>query len=578
MKMSQLFSHTLREAPAETESLSHQLLLRAGFIRQLAAGVFSYLPLALRSIRKIEAILREEMDAIGGQEIEMPVVHPAELWKETGRWYKIGSEMGRFRDKNERDMVLGMTHEEVITDLARKEVHSYRQLPVLLYQIQTKWRDDPRPRAGLIRAREFSMKDSYSLDATWQGLDLQYQRHYDAYFRIYRRCGLNSVIAVKSDVGMMGGQEAHEYMYLTPTGEDTLMLCDSCGYSANRQVARFRKQQADPAVALPLQKVATPGAKTIADLAEFLGIPKSQTAKAVFMVAELASEEGRREQFIFAVVRGDLEVNETKLANAVKALELRPAREEEIRAVGAAPGYASPVGLKDVLVVVDDLVTTSPNLAAGANEDGYHFINTNYGRDFTAGIVADIVQAEPGAGCPECGSPLRAVRGVEVGNIFKLGTHFSQSMGATFTAEDGSQKPVVMGSYGIGLGRLLACVAEEHHDDNGLIWPASIAPFHVHLIVLPGKGQEAEIITQAEELYRQLEAARIETLYDDRSESPGIKFNDSDLIGLPLRLTVSGRALQQGGIEFKRRDCAEKEIIPLGEIISRLRSELDRLS
>lgn len=575
MRMSQLFSHTLREAPAEAETAGHQLLLRAGFIRQLSAGVFSYLPLALRSIRKIEHILREEMDAIGGQEIEMPVVHPAELWKETGRWYKIGTEMGRFKDKNERDMVLGMTHEEVITDLARREIRSYRQLPLLLYQIQTKWRDDPRPRGGLIRAREFSMKDSYSLDADWEGLNIQYQRHYEAYFRIFHRCGLQNVISVKSDVGMMGGKEAHEYMYLSPVGEDTLMLCAACGYSANRQVARFRKPQVASADNLPKEKVATPGAKTIKDLAVFLGIPESQTAKAVFMIADLPTPEGKREQFVFAVVRGDMEVNETKLANAVGALEMRPAREEEIRAVGAAPGYASPVGLKDVLVVVDDLVTTSPNLAAGANEEGYHFINTNYGHDYTANIVTDIVLAEPGSGCPECGAPLNTVRGVEVGNIFKLGTHFSESMGANYTDIDGNERPIVMGSYGIGLGRLLGCIAEEHHDDYGLIWPVSVAPFLVHLVVLPGKGQEQEIIDQAEQLYEQLEAAGIDTLYDDRSESPGVKFNDADLLGLPVRLTVSGRAMQQGGVEMKRRDCAEKVILPLREIIIRLQAELN---
>lgn len=574
MKMSQLFSHTLREAPAEAESAGHQLLLRAGFIRQLAAGIFSSLPLGIHSIRKIEQILREELNAIGGQEITMPVVHPAELWQESGRWYKIGSEMGRFRDKNERDMVLGMTHEEVITDLARKEIRSYRQLPQLLYQIQTKWRDDPRPRAGLIRAREFTMKDSYSLDADWDGLDIQYQRHYEAYFRIFHRCGLADVFAVKSDVGMMGGKEAHEFMYPSPLGEDTLMVCDACGYSANRQVARFQKPSAAPAAPKPVEKVATPGAKTIQALADFLGIPESQTAKAVFMVAEVASAEGKRDQFVFAVVRGDMEVNETKLAHAVGALEMRPAREEEIRAVGAAPGYASPVGLSNVLVVVDDLVTTSPNLAAGANEDGYHLVNTNYGRDYTAAIVADIVAAADGSACPECSQPLRSVRGVEVGNIFKLGTHFSESMGATFTDEDGRERPIVMGSYGIGLGRLLACVAEAHHDDNGLIWPAAVAPFHVHLVVLPGKGSEAELISTGERLYHTLTAAGIETLYDDRPESPGVKFNDADLIGLPVRVTVSGRAIQQGGVEVKRRDRPEKWIVPLEELVTRLRAEL----
>ncbi|MDD2694810.1 MAG: proline--tRNA ligase, partial [Anaerolineales bacterium] len=333
MRISQLFGNTLREAPAEAEIASHQLLARAGFIRQLAAGLFSYLPLARRSLTKIENIIREEMNAIGGQEMTMPVVHPADIWKETQRWYQIGSEMGRFKDKNGRDMVLAMTHEEVVADLVRKEIRSYRQLPRLVYHIQTKWRDDPRPRAGLIRVREFTMKDSYSLDADWEGLDKQYRLHYQAYFNIFHRCGL-SVVAVKSDVGMMGGKLAHEYMYLTPIGEDTLLLCDKCGYSANRQIAIFRKPSAEKEAPLPVEKVPTPNTTTIDDLAALLGVPKSKTAKAVFMIAALPEGETTRDQFVFAVVRGDMEVNETKLTNALKAKELRPATEAEIKAVG----------------------------------------------------------------------------------------------------------------------------------------------------------------------------------------------------------------------------------------------------
>jgi prolyl-tRNA synthetase len=570
--MSQLFGQTLREAPAEAEIASHQLLLRAGFIRQLATGIFSYLPLARRSLNKIENIIRDEINAIGGQEITMPVVHPAEIWQETERWYQIGSEMGRFKDKNERDMVLAMTHEEVVADIVRKEIQSYRQLPRLIYHIQTKWRDDPRPRAGLIRVREFTMKDSYTLDSDWEGLDRQYRAHYQAYFNIFHRFGL-PVIAVRSDVGMMGGKLAHEYMYLTPIGEDTLLLCDKCGYAANRQIARFKKPAAPPEAPQPAQKVATPDTKTIEDLAIFLNVPKAKTAKAVFQIASIPQGKEVVNRFVFAVVRGDMEVNETKLANAVGAQELRPATEAEIIGVGAVPGYASPVGLKDALVVVDDAIPASPNLVAGANEDGYHLLNVNYGRDYTADLVIDIAAAQDGDACPNCGGALHSVRGVEVGNIFKLGTRYSDSMGCKYLDKDGVEKPVIMGSYGIGSGRSLACVAEEYHDEQGLIWPVSVAPYHVHLVTLGGReGSEVQLV--ADQLYSELWAAGVEVLYDDREESPGVKFNDADLIGLPIRLTVSERALKQDSVEFKRRDSKEKTLISRGEIITRVMDEI----
>jgi prolyl-tRNA synthetase len=575
MRMSRLFSHTLREAPADAEVMSHQLLLRAGFIRQLAAGIFSYLPLARRAMDKIEQIIRQEMDSIGGQEISMPVVHPAELWQETGRWYQIDAEMTRLKDRTGRDLVLGMTHEEVVADLVSKEIRSYRQLPALVYQIQTKWRDDPRPRAGLIRVREFTMKDSYSLDVDYRGLDRQYRQHYQAYFNIFRRCGLD-VIAVKADNGMMGGKLSHEYMFLTPVGEDSLLLCDQCGYSANRQIARFAKPFASDQGMLPVEKVATPACKTIEELATFLGIPKSRTAKAVFVMATIPVGQEKREVFVFAVVRGDMEINETKLANAIHARDLRPATEAEIRAVGAEPGYASPVGLQNVMVVADDLLLSSPNLVAGANQTGYHLLNTNYGRDWQADIVTDLAAARAGDACPQCGKELRMVRGVEVGNIFQLGTHFSEALGATFVDQDGSEKPVVMGSYGIGVGRLLACVAEDHHDENGLKWPVTIAPYHVHLVLLAGKSSGQEITSLADRLYADLQKAGIEVLYDDRDESPGVRFKDADLIGLPLRLTVSERSLASGGIEFKRRSAVEKEIVPVDQLLERVRVELEQ--
>ncbi len=570
MRMSKLFSQTLRDRPSEAEIPSHEWLLRAGFIRQLAAGIFSYLPLAKRSLTKIENIMREELNAIGGQEITMPVVHPADIWKETKRWYQVGSEMGRFKDKAGRDMVLAMTHEEVVADIIRKEIHSYKQLPQLIYHIQTKWRDDPRPRAGLIRVREFTMKDSYSLDADWEGLDKQYQAHYQAYFNIFHRCGL-PVIAVKSDVGMMGGSMAHEFMYLTPVGEDTLLLCDECSYSANRQIALFKKAIPEKEELLEIEKVATPDTKTIEELARLLDIPESRTAKAVFLIATFSEGTEENEKFVFAIVRGDMDLNETKLLNALKAKDLRSATEEEIIAVGAVPGYASPVDIEDALVVVDDLIPDSPNLVAGANEDGYHLRNVNSGRDYEADIIADIVLAEEGYPCPTCGNLMRASRGVEVGNIFKLGTRYSEDMEASFLDKDGKKQYVIMGSYGIGSGRLLASVAEEYHDDDGLILPISIAPYAVHLIAL--KGAES----QGGYIYEELQGAGIEVLFDDRKESPGVKFADADIIGIPIRLTVSSRTIKEKGVELKHRDQTESRIVPDSDLVGVVEAEIQSL-
>ena len=570
MRMSQAFSQTLREPPADAEVESHRLLARAGYIRQLGAGIYTYLPFARRSMDRIERILREEMDAIGGQEITMPVVHPADIWRRSGRWDSVGAEMGRFRDREERDLVLAMTHEEVVADVARSLVRSWRDLPRLVYQLQTKWRDDPRPRAGLIRVREFTMKDSYSLDADEEGLDRQYRAHEEAYRRIFRRCGL-PVTVVSSDTGMMGGKLAHEFMYLTAVGEDTLIICDSCGYTANRQVARHRKPAAAAEEARPAREVATPGVSTIAELARFLGVEASRTAKAVFLEAR-ETRDGP-ERFVFAVVRGDTEVNETKLANAIKAAELRPAREEEIRAVGAAPGYASPVGLKGVLVVADDAVVSSPNLVAGANRDGFHLLDVCYGRDWSADVVADITAAAEGHGCPECGRPLRAPRGVEVGNIFKLGTRYSDAFGVSFLDRDGASKSVFMGSYGIGVGRLLACLAEEHHDERGLALPVSVAPFQVQLVLLPGATARAA----ADKLYADLASGGVTVLYDDRDERAGVKFMDADLIGCPLRITVGERGLASGGVELKHRKGKESAIVPLQEVPARVASEIAAL-
>jgi prolyl-tRNA synthetase len=576
MRTTHLFGQTLRDAPTDADVISHQLLVRAGFIRQLGAGIFSYLHLAKRSITKIENILREEMDAIDGQEVSMPVVQPADIWKETGRWQQIGTEMGRFKDKNEHDMVLAMTHEEVVADLVRSEVQSYKQLPRLLYHIQTKWRDDPRPRAGLIRVREFTMKDSYSLDSDNEGLDKQYRAHYQAYFNIYNRCSL-PVIAIKSDVGMMGGKVAHEFMYLSDIGEDTILFCTECGYKANRQVARSKKTRIPQEELKEVCKIHTPGTHTIEGLARFLNIPKYKTAKAVFFMAQFQRCDETTEKFVFSIVRGDMELNETKLLNAIEAKNIRPAREEEILAIGAVPGFASPIGLKygadDLLIVVDDIIPDSPNLVSGANERDYHLLNVNLNRDFFTSKVADIAAANEGDGCPECGNPLASSRGIEVGNIFKLGTRYSESMNCTYLAIDGSSKPVFMGSYGIGVGRLLACIVEENHDEKGIIWPISVAPFHIHLILLRGKGDDNNEL-KAEKLYKDLSNAGLEVLFDDGFDSPGVKFNNADLIGCPIRLTVSDRASTQGGVEFKLRNSEGKSIIPLDQIVLHAKAEV----
>jgi prolyl-tRNA synthetase len=552
MRMSKLFSKTLREAPNGADSKGYEYLLRAGFIRQLGAGIFTLLPFGFSATKKIEQVIREEMNAIGGQEILMPLVNPADIWKETGRFYSIDREMSRFNDRGGRDMVLAMTHEEAVTDLARGEIDSYKRLPLLVYQIQTKWRDDPRPRAGLIRVREFTMKDSYSFDIDQEGLDKQYAEHYKAYFRIFSRCGL-PVIVVGADSGMMGGKISHEYMYLSPIGEDTIITCPACHYTANRQVAAFRKTYYSEEMKEP-EKVLTPDCKTIEDLAAFLKIEKRQTAKAVFLVGTFINDTNgeEEEKLIVGIIRGDLEVEENKLQNAVKANSLRPAHPEEIAAKKMVPGYGSAIGCADdVLVVVDDSVARSNNLVAGANEEGYHLLNTNFGRDYQ-GEVADIASASGGHACPECGEPLVASKGVEVGNIFQLNTRYSESMNCTFQDENGVRRPVIMGSYGIGVGRLLACLAENYSDEKGLSLPISVAPMQVHLVSLVKDAQVAETI------YQSLTQAGVEVLYDDRKESAGVKFADADLIGLPIRITLGNRSLKEGKVEVKLRSNLEE--------------------
>ena len=505
----------------------------------------------------------------------MPVVHPAEIWKRSGRYDAVGPEMARFRDRKASDLVLAMTHEEVVGDLCRTEIRSWRQLPQLVYHIQTKFRDDARPRAGLIRVREFTMKDSYTLDRDAEGLERQYRAHYEAYFRIFGRCGVPTV-AVGSDVGMMGGSRAHEFMYLTPVGEDTLVLCDCCGYAANRQVAEFARPPAESEEPLPMERVETPGASTIAALAKLLEVPESRTAKAVFFTAGL--DAGKREELVVAVVRGDLEVNETKVANSVGAAWLRPAEDEAIRAAGAVPGYASPVGMTAGIVVCDESVASSLNLVSGANEAGFHLRGVNAGRDYRPQHTGDIAAAGDGDACARCGEPLRTSRGVEVGNIFQLGTRYGDAAGARYIAEDGEQRPIWMGSYGIGSGRLLACVAEEHHDERGLVWPMSVAPFEVHLIALGGKSAaDDDAAREADRIYERLRGDGLEVLYDDRGDRAGVKFSDADLIGIPLRVVVSRRALERGGVEVRIRGEDGDEIVPaerLSEALGERRSRL----
>lgn len=571
MRVSTLFGSPLKESPADTEFVSHELLLRAGYVRQLGAGMFSYLPLAWRSIRKIQQILREEMDRIEGQELNMPVVHPAEVWQATGRYDQIGSEMVRLRDRRDGELVLAMTHEEVVVDLARTEIKSYRQLPSLVYQMQTKFRDEPRARGGLIRVREFIMKDSYSLDRNLEGLVKQYEAHHDAYFRIFARCGL-PVVVVASDPGMMGGNIAHEYMYVSPIGEDHLVLCAACGHSANREIAEFKGTADSDGEALPMEEVETPDTKTIAALAEFLGVKASQTAKVVLQTASF--DDDRADRVVMAIVRGDREVNPIALQKVLGASSIRASDADELEGKGIVPGYASAIGIdrSKVTVVVDTLVRDSKNLVAGANKEGVHLRNTNYGRDYTADSVESLCFAVAGDGCPDCGEPLHIDRGVEVGNIFQLGTRYSAAVGANFLDNDGRAKPIVMGSYGIGVGRLLACVAESHHDDGGLQLPIAIAPFEVNLVAL---FRKAPLLEKAEAFYQELKKEGVEVLFDDRPKvSPGFKFAESDLRGIPLRVVFSDRGFTAGTVELKRRSGGDAWTVPLDEAIDAIKAEL----
>ena len=555
MRRSQLFGRTLRESPSEAEIPSHQLLLQAGMIRRLVVGMYSYLPLAQRALRKIENIIREEMDTIGGQEIDMPLVQPAALWQETGRWEMlVGRELAGFEDRFGRRLVLAMTHEEAVTDLVRNQTNSYRQLPLMLYQIKLKFRDEPRPRAGLIRVREFAMKDAYSFHLDEADLDSYYAEMHQVYLNIFHRAGID-VVAVESDPGIIGGTEAHEFMLMADAGEDRIISCDNCHYRANADVAVMQKPQVNNGEPEPIEEIETPDQTTIEDVANYLGVAKEQTLKAVFYSTD--------ESLIFAAIRGDIEVNETKLKKAVGATHLWFSTDDELRRYGLVAGYASPIDVKGVTVVVDDSVASTTNLIAGANKPGYHLKNMNYPRDFKADIVTDISLARSGMTCVHCGGTLSEKRGIEVGNIFKLGTKYSEAMNATYLSQKGRPQLLFMGCYGIGIGRLLASIVEANHDEDGIIWPPAVAPYQIHLMHI-GKGDEVR--QQAESLYSQLRAQGYEVLYDDRQESPGVKFKEADLLGMPLRLTISQRTLETDSVEIKRRPEQKKDVVKLKEL------------
>jgi len=564
MRFSKLFGKTLRQAPAEAESVSHQLLLRAGMIAQEAAGIYSYLPLGWRVLKKIENVIREEMDKAGGQELMLPVLQPFELWQQSGRYVSFGKSLFTLTDRKEHTLALGPTHEEVITDLVHRYVQSYRELPLLLYQIQTKLRDEPRPRGGLLRVREFIMKDLYSFDADEAGLDESYQRMSQAYRDIYARLGLPALM-VEADSGAIGGKDSHEFMVLTEGGEDEIIRCSNCGYAANAEKAQFAKKKSNAEAPLSLEEIATPGTKAIEEVADFVGVPTSQTLKSVFYYAD--------GEFSFVIIRGDLEVNETKLRNALKCSELRLATEGEVNEAGLVAGFASPIGVKGVKVVADDSITSGSNFIAGANKPGYHFRNANYPRDFKVDLMADIALAQPGDSCPKCGGELSSARGIEVGHVFKLGTFISERFGASFLDTDGTSRPIVMGCYGIGLGRLLAAIVEQSHDDKGIIWPLSVASYQVYLC--PLNLDKSAVLPTAEKIYQELQKEGIEVLFDDRDDSPGVKFNDADLLGIPLRLTLSPRTLQSQSVEAKWRTEKEAQLLPLDNLAARVKKLLD---
>ena len=563
MRFSQYLLPTLRETPAEAEVVSHKLMLRAGLIRKAAAGIYTFLPLGYRVVQKITRIVEEEMDRAGGQEVLMPIVQPAQIWQESGRWDVYGDEMFRLKDRHGRDFCLGPTHEEMITTLVKNEVRSYRDLPLLIYQIQNKYRDEIRPRFGVMRAREFIMKDLYSFDVDEEGMNRSYQIMYDAYTRIFRRCGLK-FRAVEADSGAIGGDVSHEFMVLAETGEAVILYCDKCGYAANAEKAEAALPAPEEAAPGELKKVSTPGYTTVPEVAAFLSVAPEKLIKTLFYTVN--------DELVAVLLRGDDEVNEVKLGNFFNAPYYLAGPEVVKERLGLIVGYVGPVGLPagvKLRVLADRRVERMVNAVCGANEEGYHLLNVNPGRDFTVDTYLDLRLARAGDPCPHCGEALAETRGIEVGHIFKLGTKYSSVLHATYLDERGEEKPMVMGCYGIGITRIVAAAIEQNFDEDGIRWPLPLAPFQV--LVLPVTQEQ---LAEAERIYKELTAAGVETLLDDREERAGVKFKDADLIGIPLRITVGPKGLATGEVEVKYRLTGEQWRWPLAEVVTKVREFL----
>ena len=569
MRSSNLFGKTLKEPPTDTDSISHQLLLRAGYIQQVAAGIFSFLPLGWRSISKIKQIMREEMNAAHGQEINMPVVQPKDLWDQSGRADQFIPPLATFIDRRERQMVLAPTHEETAAIMARAGISSYRDLPFILYHIQTKFRDEPRPRGGLLRVREFEMKDAYSFDKEQEGLETSFQLMVGAYKKIFNRCNTSTVM-VQADSGGIGGKASNEFVLLADNGEDVILICGNktCGYAANLEKAEFIRTELLEEQFKPIEKFATPNVSTIRELTESEGVQESKTIKTVAYSAD--------KQIMVVVIRGDYNINETKLRNISGFTNLRIASPSELKAKSLIAGSLSPIGLdRNIRVIADKSVKMGTNFLAGANEKGFHFRNINFPRDFTADLVDDIAEANAGDTCPNCSGTFKLHRGIEVGHVFKLGTVYSEKLGVLFSDESGDKQPVLMGCYGIGVGRLLAAAVEANHDENGIVLPRAIAPFEIHLVGL--NLEQKPVNSLAETLYHELKRHNIDVLFDDRDSAPGSKLKDADLIGIPLRIVISHRSIKTGGVEVKARKQNNIQIVPQDKVITVVRELLDTL-